>query len=165
MNSQPTKRAWQSGDELPASWVQKVSDFIDNFTVTGAATFFFNGKRAHLDVRGGSGSSQSVPWAITISGSTATIGAGSIKFKGSYYAAGGATVNIHGGTEANPDFILAKFATPSTLTILTDSVSTIPADSLTELYFVLHEVYRSGATRLHKLQRMNSDIITISSLG
>lgn len=140
-----------------------------------ANTFRFNPN--HFRVQGGTvslasnlgagaGSSTTVPWAITISGTTATVAAGSIKFRGTYYNAAAQAVTVNGGLLATPDYIVASFTLSTlTLAIAANSVSTIPTDTSNILYFVLHEVYRSGATALHKRQRMNSDIITVATFG
>ena len=56
MAKQPTKKAHQfkGGERIPASWAQKVENFISSFSVLSGGQFIFDGRNAALQIYGGS---------------------------------------------------------------------------------------------------------------
>lgn len=153
------KKEWQPNDEIPAAAFQRLWNFMENFTVTGAATFFFNGKKPHLHVR--SSSSGRSRWKLTDSGSAGvvTIGPGSV-LKGAWYESEETSVTVHGGSESSPQYIYADInLSTGSISVNANSVASKPIPSADVMRVVLHTVYRSGNSVVHLYQNQANDII------
>jgi len=73
-----TTGTWRKGDRLTARWVQRVSNFIENFTVSGGA-FEFDGRTPRLYVSAGSGAHAAAPFSYTISNGVPAVSHGSVR--------------------------------------------------------------------------------------
>jgi len=56
---------WRKGDRLTARWVQRVTNFIENFTVSGGA-FEFDGRTPRLYVKSGTSTFSGVAYVAGV---------------------------------------------------------------------------------------------------
>ena len=73
-----TTGTWRKGDRLTARWVQRVSNFIENFTVSGGA-FEFDGRTPRLEIKASGAAADSPnPFGYTITQGVAGVSHASV---------------------------------------------------------------------------------------
>ena len=157
-----TTGTWRKGDRLTARWAQRVSNFIENFTVSGGA-FEFDGRTPRLYVSASSQSKQSFGYKATQGGGgtegTVTIYAGTIQLAdkdgNAYYecaqattGAGGLTALADGFNVLYVDWLLKTSAAIGIASGATHIAALNAADSsAANLVCVLHAVEYDSTTK------------------